>query len=768
MIDKTDRPAPGSMPSPKWFFIIGIAVGMPVIVLLALSDHDAATRGAMSDGPAYPESDVVSRNAAPSGPLPPSENFDGERAPDEVAGSEAATCESCHSDIVEQWARSHHALANRWIGQVDLAPGEIVYGDVRTRIDGDMNVLQDGVGDFDYAGRPVAVLGVDPLVQPILEFPSGHWQVFNPAFHPGSGTWFNAFPEVREAGEWGHWTGRAMNWNTQCAWCHMTGFEKNYDIETDSYASEWTEMGISCAQCHGDLAAHAADPKEFPASLLDRPSAQENCLTCHSRREFLTAERFEPGEEFSDHFRLALFNQPGIYYPDGQVLSENFVGGSFLASSMHDAGVTCFDCHVAHSNELIAPVENNALCLTCHQSPGNRGAPPIEPVAHSFHDADSEGNRCVECHMPKTQYMESDLRRDHGFTSPDPMLTRVLEIPNACNRCHEDQTVDWAESHAEDWYGDALAQRPARALALAIDAAWSGEPDAGPRLLALARNQENAVWQATLVALMREHIANEGVQKHVLQSLDHEHELVRSAAVRSLAPYPQFRERLAALQRDPSRLVRIDAAWATLERGAVDDTVDMELREWLDFNADQPAGALSLARAALREERLPTVPFWIERMLALDGSAGAQVMAGRLYHASGDLDSAARAFETATDLDAGLTEAWLLLGMLYAERGELASAASAFDTVTGHEPNNGRAWYNLGLARLQLGDLEQGMAALRRAEELTPNSADPAYAMALVLGQTGDLAAARRVLQRALQRDPDHAPSRELLQQITR
>jgi superkiller protein 3 len=98
----------------------------------------------------------------------------------------------------------------------------------------------------------------------------------------------------------------------------------------------------------------------------------------------------------------------------------------------------------------------------------------------------------------------------------------------------------------------------------------------------------------------------------------------------------------------------------------------------------------------------------------------------------------------------------------------LYQARPLFDTVTGHEPNNGRAWYNLGLARLQLGDLEQGMAALRRAEELTPNSADPAYAMALVLGQTGDLAAARRVLQRALQRDPDHAPSRELLQQITR
>ena len=768
MTDEAARAANRFSSTNRWLIAIVSAIGLSAIVLLGLQQRSdpASPASAGYSGAPEAESDLADSNRPiGSGPEEPAER---QSVLGDPASTEAATCASCHSDIVDHWRPSHHALANRWIDQVELAPGQVEYGDVRTRIDEDTNLVQAGSEDLDFSGRPVAVLGVDPLVQPILEFPSGHWQVFNPAFHPDRGTWFNAFPEVRESGEWGHWTGRAMNWNTQCAWCHMTGFEKNYDIDTDSYSSEWTEMGISCAQCHGDLEAHAADPEASPASLLDRTLAQENCLTCHSRREFLTAERFRAGEQFNDHFRLALFNQPGIYYPDGQVLSENFVGSSFLSSSMHDAGVTCFDCHDAHSNALIAPVENNALCLTCHQPPGNRGAPPIEAVAHSFHDAESEGNRCVGCHMPQTQYMESDWRRDHGFTSPDPMLTRLLDIPNACNRCHQDQTVEWAESHAEEWYGESLAQRPARALALAIDSAWSGEPDAGPRLLALARDQNNAIWQATLVALMREHVGNEDVRDYVIQSLGHEHELVRSSAVRSLAPYPRFHDRIAELQRDPSRLVRIDAAWATLERGSIDETVDAELREWLDFNADQPAGALSLARAAMREQRLPTVQFWIERMLELDGSANVQVMAGRLYHASGDLDSAARAFETATDLDAGLTEAWLLLGMLHAERGDVASAAAAFETVTGQQPNNGRAWYNLGLARLQLGNLEPGMAALRRAEELTPDSADPAYAMALVLGQTGDLAAARDVLQRALQRDPDHVPSRELLQQITR
>ena len=46
--------------------------------------------------------------------------------------------------------------------------------------------------------------------------------------------------------------------------------------------------------------------------------------------------------------------------------------------------------------------------------------------------------------MPVTVYMQRHPRRDHGFTIPDPLLTKELNIPNACNRCHANQTTDWA------------------------------------------------------------------------------------------------------------------------------------------------------------------------------------------------------------------------------------------------------------------------------------------------------------------------------------
>ena len=67
--------------------------------------------------------------------------------------------------------------------------------------------------------------------------------------------------EQRRPGEWGHWTGRGMNWNSMCAHCHFTEFKKNYDPASDRYASTWREHGVGCAQCHGDLPANHIEQK---------------------------------------------------------------------------------------------------------------------------------------------------------------------------------------------------------------------------------------------------------------------------------------------------------------------------------------------------------------------------------------------------------------------------------------------------------------------------------------------------------------------------
>ena len=58
--------------------------------------------------------------------------------------------------------------------------------------------------------------------------------------------------------------------------------------------------------------------------------------------------------------------------------------------------------------------------------------------------------------MPQTKYMQRHGRHDHGFTIPDPLVTRQTGIPNACNRCHQDKDTDWAINSVDKWYGSKM------------------------------------------------------------------------------------------------------------------------------------------------------------------------------------------------------------------------------------------------------------------------------------------------------------------------
>lgn len=684
------------------------------------------------------------------------------RAHSHTPPAEGAACAACHAEIVAQWTHSQHANANRLVENSPLRPGYSHYGGVETVIDEDLRLEQQGLEGFTFSGSPVAVIAVEPLIQPLVLTTNGRWQVFNPAFQVETNGWFNAFPEVRNFKEWGHWSGRGMNWNVQCAWCHTTDFKKNYDIDSDSYASTWKAMGISCSQCHGDLSDHAANPQQVPGKKFDPLIAQENCMTCHARRGFLTPEKFVAGEKFHDHFRLNLMDRPGVYYPDGQVLDENFETGSFISSKMHDAGVTCLDCHNPHSGGLKLPVENNLLCMSCHAPPGQNGGTPILPTAHSHHALESAGNRCVECHMPETMYMQADLRRDHGFTVPDPMLTRTLGIPNACNRCHEDQSVAWAEKWAEEWYGDKLAARRTRPRAQAIQEAWNGKENLGPSLLALARTETNVNWRASLIRLMRGYIPDNDVREFVQASLSHEHELVRAAAVYALGDFEVFHPQITRLREDPSRLVRLDAAWVTRGGAPLPEALAAELDAWLAFNADQPAGALDMAQLALTNRDADAVEKWVRRLILYDGSGEPHRIGGQLLHAVDKSAQAQALFERAVEIEPGVQDGWFMLGMIRNENGDLEGATDAFRRLVLLNPNHARGWYNLGLAHVQNGNRDAGLIALSRAEVADPDSADAAYAAATVYLQDGKVEEAKMAITRALQADPAHAPSRQL------
>jgi tetratricopeptide (TPR) repeat protein len=680
--------------------------------------------------------------------------------------SDPQTCRKCHAEQFDEWAKSNHAHANR---VVDAATDDaafqqkksITIGDGAERFDfqhegGKFTLAVSGSAVGEHRFPVEGVVAVEPLRQYLLATGSGRYQTTPVAWDVKRGEWFHVFPGERRApGTWGHWLGQGMNWNSNCAACHMTEFAKNHDPATGGYRSTWRFHGISCVQCHAGADTHAmlAELGETKAAALALTPAQklDNCGSCHSRREQLTADEFRAGDNYHDHHRLALPDQAGLYHDDGQILEEDFELGSFLMSRMGGkAGVTCLDCHRQHSLATKLPVENNALCMSCHGT-GLKNAPRIEPLAHSHHAEGSTGNQCVGCHMPTTVYMARDPRHDHGFLSPDPRLTKELGIPNACNRCHADKTNDWALEAAESWYGPEMNKRT-RERARVVRRAREGAADAVPALAALIAKEEVPAWRATLTGLLAPFMADGRAFAAANNALRDADPLVRARAVHVLAEHPQAAEAVAALENDPARTVRLEAAFARRAELKPGTQPLRELLAYLDSNADRPGQSLMAADLAATQRKPEEAARLARRAVSLDPQNALTMRDAAVVLARAEkLDEAQRLLEDAVKESPDFAEAHYSLGLLRAERGDLAGTVESLRAAVRLEPENGRAWYNLALALTKLERWAEALPAIESAEARMAASPDLRYTKAVILARLGRKSEAE-ALMRTLQK----------------
>ncbi|MFW6218346.1 MAG: multiheme c-type cytochrome, partial [Verrucomicrobiota bacterium] len=517
------------------------------------------------DGPSGYEATRRSEDSAQRGSFP--FTFNGPQ----LARSGPSTCVECHAEEVEEWEESHHAKANRLVSARLDTPAftparEIKESGVTYRMEKAedrfwLEVIEAGGASERY--ELVGVIGYTPVRQYLTRLDGNKYQTISASYDVLNDEWVDVFAgEDRVPGEWGHWTGQGMNWNANCAYCHTTEYDKGFDFEANEYASNWIQQGIACAECHTGLEDHLRKARSGGDTSLPSMNPQQvmdNCASCHSRRDQLTADAFKPGDHYHDHFALSLPDRQGLYYPDGQILDEVFVHASFQMSRMSHGGVSCMDCHNPHSLEPILPVENNMLCMRCHET-GHMEATVIDPVEHSFHAEDSTGNQCVNCHMPKSTYMQVDPRADHGFHSPDPLMTKELGIPNACSSCHTEESVDWAVEHAEAWYGEKLARHPQRQRARALDAAYNYAPEALPQLIRLLEDEEIAAWRATYAGLIRGYLPDPRAANALQPLLEDDSPMVRERAASSLLLEDPEHPQKPDLLRDASRSVRIAVA----------------------------------------------------------------------------------------------------------------------------------------------------------------------------------------------------------------
>jgi predicted CXXCH cytochrome family protein len=693
-------------------------------------------------------------------------------------------CRSCHEAIFQAWSGSDHALAHRPVDAKTDAdafgkPQDFSQHGVDYHIEWKDNkpALTEKYPShppFSYTAE--YVLGFKPLRQYVVPIGGGRYQAADLTFDPAKKEWFNVFgDERRQPGEWGHWRGRGMNWNSMCAHCHTTDYKKNYDPVTDTYATKWREHGVGCAQCHGDLPASHVDPKRPPAAqpkpvtAADLVRAQETCAPCHARNELLTGA-LHPGAPYSDHYRLTLPTEASVFYPDGQVRDEDFNYTSLLTSRMGGkAGVTCLDCHDPHSGKTKLPVENNAICLQCHGPSPRLNAPVIDPVAHSHHQPDGVGNRCVSCHMPTTVYMERDPRHDHGFLKPDPLLTKELGIPNACSRCHTDKTVDWAIAQADTWYGAKMNSRQ-RERARVVAAAQASAPDAAARLLALIASEDIPAWRATLLQLTRPFSEREPrVISAARDALKDPDALVRSAAAQVLATLPREAESLRPLLNDPVRLVRLDAAWPLSATLPENSPLREELNAYLAASADQPTGRLRIGQDLFNRGRAAEAEAQLRKAVEWDpNSAGLHDALGVVLNEVGKTPEAAAELWRAAQLNPTDAGAAFNAALAFAAARKFSDAEFALRESLRRNPNNDRAAYNLGLLLAQTGRGPEAIAALEMAERLAPRVADYPYARATILWQQGNRTAALAAARAALAIDPNHAEAASLLRQAPR
>jgi predicted CXXCH cytochrome family protein len=550
------------------------------------------------------------------------------------AYARSSKCWECHQVDYALWTQSHHAQAEYAAVPANCQAAfdptrSLKHGTetTTTRIqNGEYQVVTLGIDSNRQPFRVDRVIGVDPLRQFLTPAPGGRWQVQEASYDPKSNQWFYVYgADLRYPGEFGHWTGRGMNWNSFCAGCHNTNLKKNYDIATDSYHTTRSEMGVGCEACHGPLKNHiewrrthpqtnAPDPTLSP---MNRTQVLDYCGTCHSRALDLTGN-FKPGDSFYDHYALEMLDDSQKWYPDGQIHDEDYEFDSLLSSRMGQDGIMCLDCHNPHTGKNL--VDGNDLCMRCHTG-GYPKAPTIDPAEHGHHKLTDHGSDCVGCHMPVTVYMQRHPRRDHGFTIPDPLLTRQLGIPNACNRCHADKSTDWALKYVVQWYGPKM-NRPTRSRAQWIAAAENGDSTARPPLLnLLADTNQSPYWQAVTVHFLGQWADEPATKAALLKQLTHPHPLVRARAAQSLEAALSDPEVTAALQKtldDPVLSVRLAAAWTLRATLDMQSRAGREFQQALDVDADQPTGQFKAAMFLLARQHVSEALPHLEKAAAWD------------------------------------------------------------------------------------------------------------------------------------------------------
>jgi predicted CXXCH cytochrome family protein len=570
-----------------------------------------------------------------------------------------------------------------------------------------------------------------PLQQYLVETEQGRLHVLPFAWDSrekkeGGQRWYHNYSheEIRPEDRL-HWRQPLQNWNGMCADCHSDGLIRGYDSEKNTFNTKFDNINVGCLSCHNDMSEHAKAPSKqkyrVDVTSINNPIGQwlrgvgektahwqggkrdnafmDNCFACHSLRAPLT-DGFKANKPFLDQF-MPNFTASPNYYADGQIKEEVYVYGSFLQSKMFKEGVNCLDCHDKHTMKL--KIKGNGLCLQCH------GAEVYSVKEHHQHNNNSTGAQCVNCHMPENTYMGVDDRRDHSFKIPRPHLSKTFDTPNACIKCHEDQSNEWASSSLEKWHGKPEILLESKHLLMLLS---SGQNLSLDQHLSIIRDEQlDVISRATAIQLLS--YTTPSLSAALLTPyLTHKEPLIRlSAASISILLSPIERaNKLTPLLSDEFKSIRVASARSLV-------------------SSDIPAISQSLFDKAFKELiRSLDVSSW--RGEGMANKAGLAIEMNKLSVAE-------KALKKTIEIEPYFDTGYINLADIYRAQQKSFQAGSVLAKGVKFNPKSAVLHYSYGLYFVRQKKLDKGLPLFEKSMMLMPDNAQYAYTYILALDGAG-------------------------------
>ncbi len=692
-------------------------------------------------------------------------------------------CVNCHQEQFKDWKGSHHDKA------MQVASDSTILGNFNNSVfksqgvvskfftnNGSYYVNTEGRDGKNHDFKIEYTFGVAPLQQYIVKFPDGHYQCLRTAWDTEKNKWFDLYPDFKVVhSEWLHWSRGGLNWNNMCADCHSTNVRKNYDSETHSYDTKYALINVNCEACHGPGKTHVEKANSLgnnyksdgdlkmtlgtaPKDLVDQ------CARCHVRREQYS-EFYNFEGTFLDHYYPQLIAN-NLYHPDGQILDEVYVYGSFLQSKMYQNNVTCTNCHNPHSLKL--RFEGNMLCAQCHDTKD------YDTPSHHFHEANSEGSQCINCHMTGKIYMGNDYRRDHSFRIPRPDLSLKYGTPNACTQCHTDKDDSWAWENYQKTHGTPKNKHFSDLLSPAL----TGDPHGFEMLRELAKDTIYPEIARASGVLAMGNYADANTINEMLSFLDDESPLVRGATIDALNDVNsgEYANYFLPLLKDEKRTVRIKAflAIAALNEFQIQDDykmfydkVEKEFFAHLDVTSDFSGGRAKKALFYLKKGDITNAIKWYEKALEIDDQNNMiRTNLANLYYRNNRYEEAEKAFKTIIEQEPDYAQTYYSYGLLLAELNRVKEAIVQMKLAIKHMPDNIRFYYNLSLLYDKVNDLKNAEAIAVKGLKLAPQNDSLLYVLAYVYQKQGELNKARNIVQQLVQLYPNNQQYRIMYNQL--